>query len=67
MCLFGCPYLPLSKTTVDRRNAQYKALCTPGKDGSGKTCPVDDCAPPKAITCVDHKCVAGSPDAGDGG
>src|SRR5262249_8455361 len=23
-CLFGCPYLPLSKTTVERRKAQYQ-------------------------------------------
>jgi len=64
MCLFGCPYIPLSKTTVDRRAAQYKALCTPGKDGKGNPCPVDDCAPLKDITCTNNKCVAGSPDGG---
>src|SRR5262245_44200523 len=23
-CLFGCPYIPLSKTTVERRKAQYQ-------------------------------------------
>jgi len=67
MCLFGCPYIPLSKTTVDRRKAQYKSLCTPNKDGAGNPCPVDDCVPLKDITCVDHKCQAGSPDAGDAG
>jgi hypothetical protein len=61
LCLFGCPSLPLSKTTFDRRNAQYKSLCTPGKDGKGNQCPVDDCAGPPEIACKNGKCVAAQP------
>jgi hypothetical protein len=64
MCLFGCAGIPLSRKTVERRKAQHAALCTPGKEGSGLACPVDDCAPPGAITCLNHKCVAAPPDAG---
>lgn len=64
VCLFGCPYIPLSKATVDRRSAQYKALCKPNVDGQGHPCGIDDCASPPSITCVNHTCVAGSPDAG---
>jgi hypothetical protein len=64
VCLLGCPYLPLSKTTVDRRAAQYKALCTPNQDGNGNPCPVDDCAGPPAIACNNHVCGAPIVDAG---
>lgn len=60
-CLFGCPHIPLSKTTFDRREMQYKSLCTPGKDGKGNQCPIDDCALPPQIDCKDGKCVAGQP------
>jgi hypothetical protein len=58
VCLFGCPYIPLNKTTIDRRNAQYKTHCTPGKDGNGQPCPVDDCASPPQPVCKAGKCAA---------
>lgn len=58
VCLFGCPYIPLSKATVDRRNMQYKNLCTPGQDGQGQPCAVDDCAGPGKIVCESSHCVA---------
>ena len=57
-CILGCPYLPLSKTTVERRNAQYMALCKPNVDGHGNPCPVDDCVTPPALACSGGKCVA---------
>lgn len=57
-CLLGCPYLPLSKTTVDRRTAQYNSLCTPGVDGHGNPCGVDDCAGPPPIVCNGGQCMA---------
>ena len=57
VCLFGCPHIPLSKVTVDRRNMQYDALCDPNKDGQGNPCPIDDCAIPPPIQCVSGKCV----------
>lgn len=57
-CLFGCPHIPLSTTTVARRNAQYQQLCKPGVDGQGNPCPVDDCATPGALACQAGKCVA---------
>jgi hypothetical protein len=58
-CLLGCPTLPESKTVVERRKAQYDALCTPGKDGKGALCPVDDCAYPPALACQAGHCVVG--------
>jgi hypothetical protein len=58
VCLFGCPYIPLSQTTVSRRNAQYAQLCTPDKDGQGNPCPIDDCAGPGPIACKAGHCVA---------
>jgi hypothetical protein len=58
ICLFGCPYIPLSKVTVDRRTAQYNMFCTPGKDGQGNPCPVDDCAGPGPIACKAGHCAA---------
>ena len=61
VCLFGCPHLPLSKATVDRRTAQYNAVCTPGTDGKGNPCPVDDCAAPPKLDCQAGKCAAASP------
>src|SRR6185369_8011773 len=57
-CLFGCPYIPLSKSTVDRRQAQYNALCTPGVDGMGNGCGVDDCAGPPTAICNAGTCMA---------
>ena len=57
-CLFGCPSIPMDRKTADRRNAQYKALCTPYKNGKGESCPVDDCAAPVAISCRAGLCVA---------
>lgn len=58
VCLYGCPYLPLNKTTVDRRKASYKALCDPRTDAKGQPCGIDDCVPLKAIACDDHVCRA---------
>lgn len=58
VCLLGCPSQALSKVTVDRRSQQYKLLCTPGKDGKGNTCPIDDCAAPPKLDCQAGKCVA---------
>jgi hypothetical protein len=55
-CLFGCPFLPLAKTTVDRRLAQYAAFCTPGHDGHGNPCEVDDCAGSGPVFCVEGTC-----------
>lgn len=63
ICLMGCAFLPLSKDTIARRQAQYDALCTPNKDGKGNPCPVDDCVGPPPIDCIDNRCVA-NPDAG---
>ena len=58
ICLFGCPYLALSKTTVERRLTQYAALCNPNEDGQGNLCPIDDCAQPPILMCTDKTCVA---------
>lgn len=55
-CLYGCPYLPLRQETVDRRIDQYEELCTPGVDGGGRPCGIDDCALPPEPTCVDNTC-----------
>jgi len=57
-CLYGCPYIPLSKTTVDRRQTQYQDLCTPGQDGQGNPCGIDDCALPPQIECQAGHCAA---------
>jgi hypothetical protein len=64
ICLFGCPYLPLSKTTVERRLKQHQALCDPSRDGKGQPCPVDDCITPPAIDCRAGVCSAPVKDAG---
>lgn len=58
ICLFGCPYIPLSKATVERRQMQYQTLCTPGQDGQGNPCPIDDCAGPPQIQCQAGHCAA---------
>jgi hypothetical protein len=56
MCLFGCPYLPLSHVTIARRQAQYQALCDPQTDGQGNPCPIDDCIPPPPAMCIEDRC-----------
>jgi hypothetical protein len=56
VCLFGCPYLPQNRTTVERRRAQYNALCTPGQNGQGMPCPVDDCIDMPDLSCVNSVC-----------
>ena len=58
MCLFGCVYLPQTKTTATRRQMQHTALCTPNKDGMGNPCPVDDCVQPGPIACINGTCKA---------
>ena len=58
ICLFGCPFIAESKTTAARRMAQYQALCTPGRDATGNPCPIDDCALPPTLMCVNGGCVA---------
>jgi hypothetical protein len=58
VCLFGCPYLPLNKQTIARRQSQYAASCSPLVDGHGQACPIDDCVQLPAPNCVDHLCVA---------
>jgi hypothetical protein len=57
-CLLGCPFTPLSTTTIARRQAAYQSLCTPGQDGQGNPCPIDDCASPPALACTAGHCVA---------
>ena len=57
-CLLGCPYLPLSAATIARRQAAYQSLCTPGQDGNGDPCPIDDCAGPPTIACIAGHCAA---------
>lgn len=56
MCLFGCPYLPQNRDTVERRRAQYNALCTPGRDGQGMPCPIDDCIDMPDLSCLNGIC-----------
>jgi len=61
MCLFGCPSIPMDKATLERRRQQYQAHCTPQQDGNGRQCPIDDCAAPPPIACVDGHCAAAAP------
>lgn len=56
VCLYGCPYLALSKDTIARRQSQYNALCDPNIDGNGNPCGVDDCAVPPNPLCVAGEC-----------
>jgi hypothetical protein len=56
-CLLGCPSLIQNKTTIDRRAAQYKALCHPGTNGQGNPCPIDDCIMPPPLSCNGGVCV----------
>jgi hypothetical protein len=64
MCLYGCPFLPQTNATAQRRQQQYTALCNPNKDGTGQTCGIDDCALPGAIACLAGACKAAPGDAG---
>jgi len=64
ICLYGCVYLPQTKVTASRRGDQYKALCSPGMDGKGQSCGIDDCAGPGAIACIDGACKAAPKDGG---
>jgi hypothetical protein len=63
-CLYGCVYLPQTKTTVTRRMSQYKALCNPQTNGKGQPCGIDDCARPGAIACIEGACKAAPSDGG---
>jgi hypothetical protein len=57
-CLFGCPMLIVNRATAARRMAQYNMLCTPGVDGMGRMCGVDDCAGPPMPVCRNGMCAA---------
>ncbi len=61
-CLYGCPYLPLDKATIERRQSQYEAVCDPGQNGNGDDCGVDDCAPAPRPACIAGKCTAATSD-----
>jgi hypothetical protein len=56
-CRYGCPFVPLSRSTLDRRNAQYSALCSPMYDGQGHPCGIDDCISPPVLLCVQGECL----------
>jgi hypothetical protein len=58
VCLYGCPYIPLSKETVERRAEQHAKLCDPRADGNGDPCGIDDCATPGALACNAGACEA---------
>jgi len=57
ICIFGCPSLPQSRATVERRQRQHLALCDPTRDGMGNPCPIDDCIGPPPLDCVGNVCV----------
>lgn len=61
-CLYGCPFLPLGKVTIERRQSQYEGLCDPHENGNGEACGVDDCAAPPSPACVAGKCTAAAGD-----
>jgi hypothetical protein len=61
-CLYGCPHIALAKSTIQRRAAQYEALCDPMHAGDGDICGIDDCAIPPRIGCNNGVC--GAADAG---
>jgi len=56
ICLYGCPYIPLNRTTINRRLEQYGKLCDPRYDGMGQGCGIDDCVVPPTAECVDKRC-----------
>jgi len=57
-CLYGCGYVPQTKNTQARRQAQYDKLCNPQKDGKGNGCGIDDCAQPSGVVCIAGTCTA---------
>jgi hypothetical protein len=61
-CVYGCPFLPLAKATIERRQSQYEAVCDPRENGNGETCGIDDCAPAPTPACVAGKCTAAAGD-----
>lgn len=56
-CLSGCGFVPMNQTTMQRRDMQYQSLCTPGVDGMGRPCGVDDCISPPPLECRMNACV----------
>jgi hypothetical protein len=56
-CLYGCPYLRLNRTTVERRRLQYQTLCNPYYDGQGRSCGIDDCIVPPVLLCIQGECL----------
>lgn len=56
VCLLGCPHIPLSKSTVERRASQHQQLCDPHRDGQGDPCPIDDCAQMPPLACSAGTC-----------
>jgi hypothetical protein len=56
MCLYGCPYIPLNRTTINRRLEQHSALCDPRRDGAGQNCGIDDCVMPPTAKCTEKRC-----------
>jgi hypothetical protein len=58
VCLYGCPYIPLSKQTAQRRAARYAEFCSSREDGNGDPCGIDDCAQPGAVVCNQGACEA---------
>ncbi|MEI8256603.1 MAG: hypothetical protein WCJ30_13095 [Deltaproteobacteria bacterium] len=56
-CLSGCEFVAMNVTTRLRRQMQYQSLCTPGVDGMGRPCGVDDCISPPPLECRMNVCV----------
>jgi hypothetical protein len=56
-CLYGCPSIPLNRTTVERRRLAYETLCNPYYDGQGRACGIDDCILPPVLLCVQGECL----------
>jgi hypothetical protein len=58
VCLYGCPYSPLNKQTIERRKAGYAEYCDSAHDGQGERCGIDDCVPLTTAVCDQHECRA---------
>ncbi len=56
-CLSGCGFVAMNRITLQRRLTQYQSLCTPGVDGMGRPCGVDDCISPPPLECRMNLCV----------
>jgi hypothetical protein len=56
MCLYGCPYVIVNKTTADRRAQQYATNCNNTHNGKGELCGIDDCMMPPSLFCLDGTC-----------